>query len=211
MIFAEPRLCSVSIATGMLVNGDGHYRKTFRELAGLYADGQAFERLLSAQADDVAYEVTSYAAGRRVSDFIMGVTRMKPGKVGREFYLTRGHIHAVGDRPEIYHVLAGHGIMQMESLDGEVRLVEMRPQDVCYVPPFWIHRSINVGEADLVMFFSYPADSGQDYGVIEKSNGMRVRIVEDGRGGWQQEENRHWRPRDEGAIAAILARSNAAA
>jgi glucose-6-phosphate isomerase len=204
MVIAEPRLCSVSVDTGLLVNGDGHYRKTYRDLTGLYADADAFSRLLETKADDVAYEVTSYTPGSKVSDLIMGVTRMAPGKVGREYYLTRGHIHATGDRPEVYYTLSGRGIMQMESPGGEVRLVEMGPQDICYVPPFWIHRSVNVGSGDLVMFFSYPSDSGQDYGIIERSNGMRVRIMDDGAGGWQQEDNPDWRPRRADEIAAIL-------
>lgn len=205
MTFAEPRLCSISISTGMMVNGDGHYRKTFRDLSGLYADDTAFGLLLAATPDDVAYEVTSYKAGETATDSILGVTRMRPGKVGREYYLTRGHIHAIANRPEVYHLLAGHGLMQMESPEGDVRLVEMRPQDVCYVPPFWIHRSVNLGETDLVMFFSYPADAGQDYGIIERSNGMRVRIMEDGHGRWQQEANPRWRPRGAAEIAAIVA------
>jgi glucose-6-phosphate isomerase len=94
--------------------------------------------------------------------------------------------------------------MQMESPDGEVRVVEMGPQSICYVPPFWIHRSVNVGDTDLVMMFTYPADSGQDYGIIERSGGMRVRILDDGRGGWRQVPNPDWRPRSKDEIAAIL-------
>lgn len=204
MNFAEPRSCSVDVAAGMLVGGDGHYRKTYRDLTGLYADEEAFAALLEAKADEVAYEVTSYAPGVKVSDLIMGVTRMAPGKVGQEYYLTRGHIHAEGDRPEIYYTLSGRGIMQMESPSGEVRLVEMGPQDICYVPPFWIHRSVNIGDEDLVMFFSYPADSGQDYGIIERSNGMRVRIMADGHGRWRTEDNPRWRARSKDEIAAIV-------
>ncbi len=202
---AEPRLFSASVQTGLLVNGDGHYRKTYRDLTGLYADSAAFEKILENKADDVAYEVTSYTPGAKVSDLIMGITRMAPGKVGREYYLTRGHIHARSDRPEIYHTLSGRGIMQMESPDGETRLVEMGPQDICYVPPFWIHRSVNIGTQDLVMFFSYPSDAGQDYGIIERSNGMRLRIMDDGAGGWQREDNPSWRPRRAEEVAAIIA------
>lgn len=210
MIFAEPRLCDVSVETGMLKNGDGHYRKTYRDLTGLYADAGAFDQILARQADKIAYEVTSYTPGTKTSDMIMGVTRMEPGRVGREYYLTRGHIHANGDRPEVYYTLAGRGIMQMESPDGEVRLVEMGPQQICYVPPFWIHRSVNIGTEDLVMFFSYPADSGQDYGIIERSGGMRVRIMEDGKGGWVAEDNPAWKNRSAEEVASILKNAGAA-
>ncbi|TIN31988.1 glucose-6-phosphate isomerase family protein, partial [Mesorhizobium sp.] len=80
-----------------------------------------------------------------------------------EYFMTRGHIHNQADRPEIYYGQKGRGLMLMESPEGEVRIVPIDAQTVCYVPPFWIHRSINVGDDDLVMLFCYPADSGQDY------------------------------------------------
>ncbi|HET7412070.1 MAG TPA: glucose-6-phosphate isomerase family protein, partial [Pararhizobium sp.] len=79
------------------------------------------------------------------------------------------------------------------------------------VPPFWIHRSVNIGRQDLVMFFSYPSDSGQDYGIIERSNGMRVRIMDDGAGGWCAEDNSSWRPRSDEEISAILAQAGVSA
>ncbi len=204
MRLQEPRLFQVSVETGLLGNADGHYQKRFSDLAGLYADSAAFDRLVAEHGQEIAYEVTSYTAGSRVSDLILGVTRMEPGRVGDEFFLTRGHIHARGDRPEVYYGQAGRGLMQLESPDGEVRVVEMGPQSICYVPPFWIHRSVNVGDTDLVMMFTYPADSGQDYGIIERSGGMRVRILDDGRGGWRQVPNPDWRPRSKDEIAAIL-------
>ena len=111
MSIAEPRLCSVSIETGLLVNGDGHYRKTYRDLTGLYADADAFAKILAKKADDVAYEVTSYTPGSKVSDLITGVTRMAPGKVGagilsdprpypRQRRPPRSLLHAIGAR---YH------------------------------------------------------------------------------------------------------------
>lgn len=200
---AEPGSCRVDVAAGRLTGGDGHYTKTFDDLAGLYRDEAAFEALRAERSGEIAYEVTTFTPGARVSDLITGVTRMAPGKVGEEFFLTRGHIHANADRPEIYYGQAGRGLMQMESPEGEVRLVEVGPQSICYVPPFWIHRSINVGADDLVMMFVYPADSGQDYGIIARSGGLRVRIVDDGAGGWREVENPDWRPRTADEIAAI--------
>lgn len=211
MRLAEPRLCRVDLAAGRLTGGDGHYQKTFDDLAGLYRDDGAFEALRAERAGEVAYEVTTFTPGAKVSDLIVGVTRMQPGKVGDEYFLTRGHIHANADRPEIYHGQAGRGLMQMESPEGEVRIVEVGPQSICYVPPFWIHRSINVGDADLVMMFAYPADSGQDYGIIARSGGLRVRIVDDGAGGWTQVPNPDWRPRTEEDIAAIYRDAGVAA
>lgn len=200
----EPRPCRVSIDEGRLDNADGHYRKRLRDLAGLYADTAAFATLADAHGEDIVYDVTSYTPGSKTSDLITGVTRMNPGKVGEEYFMTRGHIHARGDRPEIYYAQAGHGLMQLESPQGDVRIVELAAQSICYVPPYWIHRSVNVGQDDLVMMFAYPADSGQDYGIIERSGGLRVRIVDDGRGGWKRIDNPAWRQRDAEQIAAIF-------
>jgi glucose-6-phosphate isomerase len=130
---------------------------------------------------------------------------MVPGRVGREYFLTRGHIHARANRPEIYVGEAGAGVMLMESPAGEIRTMAISPRTICYVPPFWIHRSVNVGTTALVMSFAYPADAGQDYGIIARSGGMRRRVVDDGAGGWTLADNPAWQPRDEAELARILA------
>ena len=98
--------------------------------------------------------------------------------------------------------------MLMESPDGEVRSVEIRPRTLCYVPPFWIHRSVNVGDDDLVMTFAYPADAGQDYDIIARSGGMRARVVDDGAGGWTLAPNPAWRPRPGAEVDALLSRTD---
>ena len=84
--------------------------------------------------------------------------------------------------------------MQLESPEGETRVVEIGPQAVCYVPPYWIHRSINLGEDDFVMLFSYPADAGQDYAIIERAGGMRHRVLA-APDGWTLADNPGYRPR----------------
>ena len=162
MTLTEPRSCQVSVAEGLLHGGNGHYRKHYEDLAGLYADAAAFAAILADRRGQVAYEVTTYTPGDRVSDLITGVTRMAPGKVGAEYFLTRGHIHARGDRPEIYYGQAGRGLMQLESPEGEVRLIEMGPQSIYLltVPPFLVHRSVNTGPGDLVMMYRLPRRFG---------------------------------------------------
>ena len=61
------------------------------------------------------------------------------------------------------------------------------------------------------MLFCYPADSGQDYAIIEQSNGMKLRIVDDGAGSWRSVPNPHYKPRTEEEIKALLARGVMAA
>lgn len=202
----EPGIFTVDVARGELSGAATRYRKTLGDLDGLYEDEAAFRTLLGARgADAVVYEVSDHKPSSDAGDLIIGVTRMSPGKVGREFFLTRGHIHAKADRPEMYYGESGRGVMLLESPAGDVRTVEIGPRTLLYVPPFWIHRSVNVGPEDLVMTFAYPADAGQDYDIIAEAGGMRQRVVDDGRGGWTAVNNASYRPRPAGLVRSLLA------
>ncbi len=207
MDIMEPVTLRVDGTTGTLEGGSGRYEKRLSDLAGIYGNAEAFRDLLAA-GDPVVYAVEDFKPNTDAGDMIFGVTRMIPGRVGGEYFMTRGHIHARADRPEIYRGESGTGLMQLESPSGEHRLVPIAPCSVCYVPPFWIHRSINTGPADLVMTFSYPADSGQDYDIIARSGGLRQRVVDDGEGGWRAVDNAAYRPRTAAEVARV--RSTAA-
>lgn len=201
----QPTRCFVDVKSGALNGGTGRYEKRLSDLAGVYGDEGAFRALLAANGDPVVYAVEDLRPSANAGDVIFGVTRMAPGKVGNEFFVTRGHIHAVANRPEIYYGESGAGLMLLESPEGEVQILEVAPRAVCYVPPYWIHRSVNVGADDLVMTFAYPADSGQDYDIIARSGGMRRRIVDDGRGGWKAVDNPAYRPRSAVDVARVMA------
>ena len=204
----EPARCTLRIDDGHLEGATGRYEKRLSELAGLYADEAAFNAALADGGDRLVYAVEDFRPSSRDGDMIFGVTRMVPGKIGREYFVTRGHIHAQSDRPELYYGQKGRGLMLMESPEGEVRVLDIETNSACYVPPFWIHRSINIGDEDLVMLFAYPADSGQDYDVIAKSGGMRKRVFDDGKGGWVLADNLQYRPRSAAEVEALL-RQNA--
>ena len=205
MEMAEPVRCRVDVGGGRLVGGSGRYEKRLSDLAGLYADADAFDALLREGGDRVVYAVEDLRPSSDAGDMIFGVTRMAPGTVGDEFFLTRGHIHGIANRPEIYYGESGTGLMLMESPAGETRIVEVGHHVVCYVPPFWIHRSVNVGPDDLVMTFAYPADSGQDYDIIARAGGMAQRVVRAAGGGWQAIPNAAYRPRTADDVARMLA------
>jgi glucose-6-phosphate isomerase len=206
MALFEPGIGYVDIEAGQLKGATNRYVKTYRDLDGLYVDQEAFAAVLAERGDAVAYEVTDYKPSANAGDIIIGVTRMEPGKVGNEYYMTRGHIHARPNRPEMYYGESGRGVMLLESPAGDVRTIEIGPRTMCYVPPFWIHRSVNVGQEPLVMTFAYPADSGQDYDIIAKAGGMKSRIVDDGEGGWKAIDNTAYTARPQALVDSIMAR-----
>lgn len=111
----EPIGCKVDLSTGAMANATGSYQKRFRDLDGLYADAAAFEAMRAIWGERIVYEVSEFRPTEQSGDLIFGVTRMAPGKVGDEYFMTRGHIHNQADRPEIYYGQKGRGLMLMES------------------------------------------------------------------------------------------------
>ena len=199
-----PFLAFLNPETLQIEPNTGGYKKYFRELAGIYADEAAFDRLEETFGNSVAYRVDEARFSDRGSDLITGTSVLEPGKVGREFFMTRGHLHQRADRPETYYCLAGHGVLLLESLAGEVKAMEMRPGSLVYVPPFWIHRSVNVGEAVFGTLFSYPADAGQNFEIVRQAKGFRQLVVSAGDQGWQLIPNPRYQPRTESEIQAYI-------
>ena len=205
LLQTQPRCFTVDVLQGLMLGAGHRYQKKLADLVGMYADTSAFADLVKTRGDEVVYEVTDFKPSDRAGDVIIGVTRMAAGRVGDEYFMTRGHIHAQADRPEMYFVLQGKGVMLMESPQGQTESMEMGLHTLCYVPPYWIHRSINVGIEDLVMLFCYPADSGQDYEIIERSGGMRHRVIARPDGNWGTVSNTTYRARASSEIAALMA------
>jgi len=173
----DPELVMIDRATGRMETCTSHYQRRLSQVADIYVDADACRRFLDASGDVITYEVYEHLTSETEGDVIFGTSIVHPGKVGREYFMTRGHSHAKADRAEIYFCLAGCGLMLMESPDGRPEAVRMKPMGVVYVPPFWKHRSVNTGSERMISFFSYPADAGHEYGTIEQF-GMRKIVVE---------------------------------
>lgn len=184
----------VDLVNGAIEGATHHYQKRYADLEGLFLDVAAFDARRAAAADEVAYDVYEYRRSNDAGDLVFGTSRVYPGFVGREFNMTRGHAHLRGDRAELYYCLSGHGVLLLQDPDGAARVVELYPGTAAYVPPFTLHRSINVGHVPLVTLFCYPSDSGQDYDVISRAHGMRLLVVRDPSGGWTVEENPAYAP-----------------
>jgi glucose-6-phosphate isomerase, archaeal len=148
-------------------------------MQGQYLDQQAYQSLL-AEEDRLLYQVYELKRPELAGELLHGISIVHPGKVGREYYMTKGHFHTELDTGEVYYILKGHGFMVMETPEGSWAVEELCPGRVLYVLPRWAHRSVNVDpQEDLVMFFVYPGHAGHDYGTIEEQ-GFRKLVLEQG-------------------------------
>jgi len=151
------------------------------DLRGCFADTAAYEAAL-AQDDPLVYTVASVTPADGDGDLHCGVGLIRPGKIGGEYFMTRGHLHSWRAAAEFYIGLSGEGVMLLEEeATGESRLVELRPNSVVYVPGHTAHRTINVGRTPLTYLGVYPAKAGHDYAAIAKNNFRCVAVERNGK------------------------------
>lgn len=184
-----PEKFSVS-PDGTIAGRNGEYTKYLADMAGVYRDTAAYEAQLAERGGDtVVYGVHSHNYSDQTGELTIGTSTLQPGRYGDEFAVTRGHLHGLADRAELYYCLSGRGVMLLETVDGRCRAVELTPGEACNVPGHWLHRSVNVGDEPFVTLFCYASDAGQDYSIIAEAGGMKSLVVSDGTGGWTLTDN----------------------
>jgi len=186
---AEPVALRVDADRGRFTGSSERYEKRLGDLAGLYRSTQAFESALATDDGEPVYWVESSTPDTGRGALTIGLSVLRPGRIGDEFAMTRGHLHAQSEFAELYHGISGSGVMLLESVEGESRAVPIGPGISVHVPGGWVHRSVNVGEELLVTLFAYATEAGQDYGIIERAGGMSRLVVSDGAGGWTTRAN----------------------
>ena len=156
---------------------DNHLKRTLSSLKGQFVDQAAYQKMLT-EEDRLIYEVYEVKRPEIAGEMLMGISIVHPGKVGREFNMTKGHFHTVLETAEVYYCLRGEGYMVMETPEGETNVAPLSAGTVLYVPPRWAHRSVCTGrQDDLVTFFIYPGNAGHNYATIEEL-GFRKLVVE---------------------------------
>jgi glucose-6-phosphate isomerase len=146
----------------------------------MYYDQTAVNQMLL-EKDIKIYDFTELGFDEVEEDLLFGTSIVYPGKIGDEYFMTKGHFHTKINLAEVYLCIKGEGYMLMETPQGEWNATPMKAGEAVYVPGNWAHRSINTGTESLVTFFTFRADAGHDYGTIE-TKGYRKLIVErDGR------------------------------
>ena len=146
-------------------------------MKGIFSDQAACDAQL-AKENVLIYEFFDMGVPESSGEIAYGTSITYPGKVGDEYFMTKGHFHTLLDTAEVYYCLSGHGYMLMENPEGDWEAQELVPGKAVYVPGRYAHRSVNVSpDEPLVTFFAFPGHAGHDYGTIE-TQGFRKLIVE---------------------------------
>ena len=150
--------------------------KQLGELRGVFADELAWEAM---DPETVVYSVEWEEKTQHGTEggLFWGSTVIQPGRVGGEYFMTRGHFHAKRDRGEYYSTVQGEGMLVLMEEDRVARVEVMTPGSLHYIAGYTAHRTVNTGDTPLVFWACWPSDAGHDYDTIEK-DGFSLRVVD---------------------------------
>jgi glucose-6-phosphate isomerase len=168
----------LDLAEGILHDPSDHIVRRASDMRGYYVDAAALERIISA-GDPPHYETFECPVPEQPGQVKYCISKLYPGVVGDEFFMTKGHYHSKPETSEVYLCLRGNGYMMMKTADGECRWEAFAPGRIVYAPPYWAHRSVNAGDEPLVSLCLYPGDAGHNYGDIQ-SEGFPKRVFRRG-------------------------------
>jgi len=164
--------------TAMIV-GRTPTARCLRDVQGIFADQSACQELLA--SNPLLYSVTQVEDHDGEGDIHYGLGILMPGKVGREYFMTKGHLHAWRPAAEVYIGLRGRGVMLLEDeRTGACRAAPLEANCTVYVPGYTAHRTINVGDEPLVYWGVLSSAAGHDYGAVAERNFRLVVVEKDG-------------------------------
>jgi glucose-6-phosphate isomerase len=170
----------IDLASGRIRDVQSVSYRHLSDMRGWFADAAAEAALLN--ENPLIYEVHyGYAAPSIDGQLGFGTTILYPGKIGDEYYMTKGHFHRKADRAEVYYGLSGEGELLLQTRDGATTVQHMSPGVVAYIPAFQAHRTINTGTENFVFLSVYPADAGNDYESIAELGFAALLVERDGK------------------------------
>lgn len=134
-------------------------QRKLKDMAPWFRDKKAIEKELKKNPKNVIYETYT----DKMAPINLTLTVVNPGVVGREFYMTKGHIHRKRV-PEFYILLEGKGKLLLQK-GSKAKAVDLRKGEIALVPIDNAHRLINTGSKKLKILTIYDQKSKPDYNI----------------------------------------------
>jgi len=107
----------IDLVTGAMAAPDRVLVRRASDMKGYYQDAAALDRLIAA-GDPVHYEVFEKVIPETYGHLLFCISKLYPGRVGDECFMTKGHYHTVSGTAETYLCIAGTGYMMCKLSDG---------------------------------------------------------------------------------------------
>ena len=154
--------------------------KKLKDIPDIFEDSDAYSKL---DGEEIIYEVQTILPVKEGLEggLFYGKTIIRPGKVGDEYFMTKGHFHQKIDRAEFYWGIEGEGMLLLMDEDRNCWAEKMHPGSLHYIDGYIAHRTVNTGGTNLSFGACWPSDAGHNYQEI-MDNGFSARLKEiDGR------------------------------
>ena len=162
------------------IEGAPLLERRLSDLRGYFVDDAAYAAAL-AQTDSLLYTVANVEPAQGEGALHYGISCIMPGRVGDEYYMTKGHYHAWRPASEYYIGIRGTGILLLEDEEsGVCWSTPLIANSGAYVPGHAAHRTVNTGTEPLIFLGIYPYNAGHDYGAIVERNFRHVVVQVEG-------------------------------
>lgn len=175
----DPHVINIDLRSGKIENGVDCWTRRLSDMREMYSDQGAVSDILR-EEDPLIYEVYEDPVPNEEGQLFQVTSIIYPGKIGSEYHMTKGHYHEKRDTAEVYLCLSGKGYLLTQTEEGKADYLEMKPGVSTYIPPYWAHRTVNVGQEPFVFYGVYPGNAGHDYGSIEEVGFPHLVLEEDG-------------------------------
>jgi len=166
----------LDFVTGQVTRTGEKIQRKASDMQSAFYDRQALQEAILG-GDPLIYEFYNAQFITSTSDMSIAITRLFPGKIGDEYYMTKGHLHERNDQPEMYICVRGCGYLLLDTLDGEFRAEAWQPGTITHIPAIWAHRVANTGTEIMVYIGVYHAAAGHNYALVEEKGFAQV-VVE---------------------------------
>jgi glucose-6-phosphate isomerase, archaeal len=132
--------------------------RRLKDVGKWYKDKDAVEGILRSEGNRVIYETFT----DKFSPIDLTLTVVHPGVIGKEFHMTKGHVHRKLT-PEFYILLEGKGKLVIQK--NEMKVIELKKGEIALIPKGYAHRLVNDGRKDLKVLTIYDQASRPDYHI----------------------------------------------
>lgn len=148
--------------------------KVLKDLKEIFEDEITFKKM---NPNTLVYKVQINAQEKEGKEggLFFGTSCVYPGKVGDEYFMTKGHFHLKSDTSEYYWCIEGKGMLILMDEGRNCYVEKMFKGSLHYIPGKVAHRIANTGEKILTVGACWPSDAGHDYVSIMK-RGFSARL-----------------------------------
>src|SRR5680860_421861 len=118
----KPIEVKINLENGFLGNGVKKTERNLNDLISFFFDSKSVSEFLK-KDNPLVYEVYESVVPNKEGHLIFGTSIIYPGKIGKEFFMTKGHYHTKPTSAEVYFCFKGKGFLIMQDFKGETAVI----------------------------------------------------------------------------------------